>query len=260
MAKAWDVDTGNQLLSVPTANVDDPLFALYGAAFHPDGTHVATATGKGNITIWDTNSGKAVMTLSGHTSNVNALAFSPDGTHLASNAETVKIWDALSGKELRTLPTRGYGVTFSPDGTRLATASVDGIATVWEVASGKELQTLRGHTGRIFSVAFSPDGNRLVTGGEDSTVKVWNVAPGASAGEQPLTLYGGSTTVTNAQFSPDGKRLVAGWSYRGTPGSVRVFALDLNDLVAIAKSRVTRALTNDECQKYLHVDQCPEKP
>ncbi len=108
----------------------------------------------------------------------------------------------------------------------------------------------------IFSVAFSSDGNRLVTGSSDSTIKVWNVSPGANAGEQPLTLYGGSTAVLSAQFSPDGKRIVAGWSYRGTPGSVRVLALDLEDLLAIANSRVTRALTNDECQKYLHVDKC----
>ena len=260
MAKVWDLDTGNQLFSAPTANIDDLTTFGYGAAYHPDGKHIAAATGKGNITIWDVNSGKEVMTLSGHTGNVNILAYSPDGTMLASSAETVKIWDALSGKELRTLPTRGMGVTFSPDRTRLATANNDGTATVWDVATGKELQTLRGHTGRVFTVAFSPDGNRLATGGEDSTFKVWNVSPGASAGEQPLTLYGGSNTAVGAQFSPDGKRIVAGWSWRGTPGSIRVLALDLNDLIAIAKSRVTRALTNDECRKYLHVDQCPEKP
>jgi WD40 repeat protein len=151
LAKIWDVDTGNQLFSVPNPNADDPLMGFYGAAFHPDGTRVATATGKGNITIWDINSGKAVMTLSGHSNNVNVLAYSPDGTHLASSAETVKIWDAVSGKELRTLPTRGYGVTFSPDGTRLATAGMDGIATVWDIATGKALQTLRGHTGSIWA-------------------------------------------------------------------------------------------------------------
>jgi WD40 repeat protein/transcriptional regulator with XRE-family HTH domain len=260
MAQVWDVDTGNQLFSVPNPNADDTNMVQYGAAFHPDGTRAATATGKGNITIWDINSGKEVMTLSGHTSNVNALAYSPDGTRLASNAETVKIWDALTGKELRTLPARGYSVSFSPDGTRLATASDNGTATVWDVATGKALQTLRGHAGSIFSVAFSPDGNRLVTGSADSTIKVWDVSPGAKEDEQPLTLYGVGTTAMTAQFSPDGKRLAASWSYRGAPASVRVFALDLDDIRAIAKSRVTRALTNDECRKYLHVEQCPSQP
>ena len=260
MAKVWDVDTGNQLFSVSNPNADDPLMAMYGAAFNPDGTRVATATGKGNITIWNVSSGRAVMTLSGHANNVNALCYSPDGALLASNAENVKIWDVLSGKELRTLPTRGYGATFSPDGTRLATANFDGTATVWQVASGKELQSLRGHTGSLFSVAFSSDGNRLLTSSADSTIKIWNDSSGASAGEQPLTLYGGSTAAMNAQFSPDGKSLVASWSYRGTPGSVRVFALDLEDLLAIARSRVTRTLTNDECQKYLHAERCPGQP
>ncbi len=256
-AQVWDLDTGNLLFGAHTANIDDLTTVGYGAAFHPDGMHIATATGKGNITIWDMNSGKEVMTLSGHTGNVNILAYSPDGTRLVSSAETVKIWDALSGKEWRTLPTGGMGVTFSPDGTRLATANNDGTATVWNVATGKELQTLRGHTGRVFSVAFSPDGNRLVSGGEDTTVKIWNVSHVASGDEQPLTLYGGSSTLVGAQFSPDGRRMVAGWSWRGTPGSIRVLALDLNDLIAIAKSRVTRGLTNDECQRYLHVEQCP---
>jgi WD40 repeat protein len=163
-------------------------------------------------------------------------------------------------KELRTLPARLYGLTFSPDGTRLATAGDTGTAMVWEVATGKELQTLRGHTGSLFSVAFSPDGNRLATGSQDLTVKIWNVSPRAKTDEQPLTLYGGSNPVIYAQFSPDGKRLVAGWSYRGAPGSVRVYALDLEDILAIAKSRVTRALTTDECRKYLHVEQCPNLP
>ena len=71
--------------------------------------------------------------------------------------------------------------------------------------------------------------------------------------EQPLTLYGNSNTILRAVFSPDGKRLVTG----AANGTVRVYALPLEDIIAIAKSRVTRALTTDECQKFLHVEQCP---
>jgi len=71
---------------------------MYGAAFNPDGTRVATATGKGNTTIWNVSSGRAVMTLSGHANNVNALCYSPDGALLASNAENVKIWMCSQAK------------------------------------------------------------------------------------------------------------------------------------------------------------------
>jgi WD40 repeat protein len=60
-------------------------------------------------------------------------------------------------------------------------------------------------------------------------------------------------TVTSVAFSPDGKRLAAS----SADGTVRIYALPLDDIIAIAKSRVTRALTTDECRKYLHVDKCP---
>jgi WD40 repeat protein len=59
-------------------------------------------------------------------------------------------------------------------------------------------------------------------------------------------------TVTSVAFSPDGKRLAASSADR----TVRIYALPLDDIIAIAKSRVTRALTTDECRKYLHVEKC----
>jgi WD40 repeat protein len=75
----------------------------------------------------------------------------------------VKVWDALSGAELRTISTQTatfYSVAFSPDGNRLAAASADWKSKikVWEANSGKELLSLSGHVGLVYSVAFSPDG------------------------------------------------------------------------------------------------------
>ena len=62
--------------------------------------------------------------------------------------------------------------------------------------------------------------------------------------------------VTGVAFSPDGKRLAAS----SNDGTVRIYALPLEDILAMAKSRVTRTLTTDECRKYLHVEQCPSTP
>ena len=94
-------------------------------------------------------------------------------------------------------------VAFSPDGKRLATASVDETAKVWDAESGKELRTLRGHSNQVLGVAFSPDGKRLATASVDDTARVWD----AESGKELLTLRGHSNYVTAVAFSPDGKRL-----------------------------------------------------
>ena len=77
-------------------------------------------------------------------------------------------------------------MAFSPDGTRLASASGDGTVKVWDAATGQETLTLKGHTGAVTSVAFSPDGTRLASASWDATVKVWD----AATGQETLTLKG----------------------------------------------------------------------
>jgi len=65
----------------------------------------------------------------------------------------------------------------SPDGTRLASASLDTNVKVWDVRSGQEVLTLEGHTGFVDCVAFSPDSQLLVSAGGDRTIKVWDARP-----------------------------------------------------------------------------------
>jgi WD40 repeat protein/DNA-binding SARP family transcriptional activator len=270
-ARLWDAATGKELLNVPTESYRNG-FGLH-VAISPDGQRIAvpgpgdlnTTTGAGVLKLWDIRSGKELLTLTGHRGAVYGVAFSPDGKRVATGSTdiTAKVWDistalntgAVTGKELLSLVghTSGvFDVNFSPDGRWIATASVDG-ARVWDAASGQLLLTLSGHTGQVRSSVFSPDGTRLATGGTDGTAKVWDVSPASGRQEQPLTLYGHGTTVHRAIFSPDGKRLVTA----GADGTARVYALPIDDIVAIAKTRVTRSLTTDECQKYLHTETCP---
>jgi WD40 repeat protein/predicted Ser/Thr protein kinase len=152
-----------------------------------------------------------LLTLRGHTGGIHGLAFSPDGTRLASSSldGTLKVWDVTTGQVLHTL--KGHSsevasVAFSPDGKQLASAGFqDQMVKVWDASTGQELMTLRGHGGGLWDVAFSPDGRRLASASSDLTVKVWD----ATTGQEVFTLKGHSDEVKSVAFSPDGRRLAS---------------------------------------------------
>ncbi|MBL1179279.1 WD40 repeat domain-containing protein, partial [Pantanalinema sp. GBBB05] len=91
---------------------------------------------------------------------------------------TVKLWDVGSGRLIRTLTGHSSyvnSVEFSPDSKTLASSSGDKTVKLWEVDSGKLIRTLTGHSSAIYSVGFSPDGKTLASSSEDKTTMLWRL-------------------------------------------------------------------------------------
>ena len=250
----WDAATGTEVFSYA------PGGQLARIGWNSDGTLLAVAeSGDGTTTILDRN-GRTVEQLRTPDGLVPySVSFSPDGSRLATgNGEPIEgvelgidrviVWDWRSGEITTTFDTTADTLAFAPDGSAIATADPFGAAHIWDAGTGQLRVTLTGHTGGVWGVAYSPDGSIVATAGQDGTVRLWD----ADSGAQRIALRGHTGVVSSVQFSPDGIKLAS----NGSDGVARVWALDLDDLLRIARDNVTRDFTPAECRQYLHVDSC----
>ncbi len=165
---------------------------------------------------------KLLKTIRGNRGIIFSLAFTPDGRQVLSGSDdhTVKVWDLVSGRQVRTLSGHGnsvYSVTVSSDGRYALSGSGDKTVKIWDLASGGEVRTLSGHEGIVHSVVVTADGRCALSGSDDKTVKIWDIASGAEI----RTLAGHSSFVYGLAVTPDGRYALSG----STDKTVKVWDL-----------------------------------
>lgn len=186
-------------------------------------TYDKFAVGKkdGRIELWDTITGEELFTLSGHAELserefpeecVLALAFSPDGTQLASGGAdtTVRLWNTTSNDEPTLLHQYHEGwvnvLAFSPDGKMLASGSTDKTVLLWDTTTDKRLAAFTGHLNGITALAFSPDATMLASASADGTVRFWDIKTGKSLATR---INGHSQWIKAATFLGENSTLVS---------------------------------------------------
>ena len=162
--------------------------------------------------------------LPGNQGIVRSVAFSPDGSRIATGGYdgSTKLWDR-DGKPITSINSNqgsANSVAFSPDGSRLATAGFDRSTKLWD-KDGKPITSINSNQGSVYSVAFSPDGSRIATGGADGSTKIWD-----KDGKPIITFNSNQGSVRSVAFSPDGSRIATG----GSDGSTKLWDKDGNQL------------------------------
>ena len=248
--RLWNTTTG-RLLFLPLRGHTGDVIAI---AFSPDNKMLASGSRDNSIRLWSVTTGQHLATLEeqvvwgtvtheGHTGDVTALAFSSDGTTLASGGtdNKIRLWDVGAGEHRTAISAHWEHVTalaFSPDSTILASGSTDDTIRLWNPSTHRHLDTLEGHRSDVITLAFSESGAILASGDAGAFVLLWDGNTGQHLANRSLgnEIYqqryihwenGSRTTLTTywslltVAFSPDGT-LASGESRRSYLDGVRI--------------------------------------
>ncbi|MER5528601.1 CHAT domain-containing protein [Streptomyces sp. NPDC002677] len=189
----------------PRAGIDTGHWVV-SLAIHPQGRLLATGSRK-RVQVWDVITGQSMWErrLGGWSTMVNAIAFSPDGSRLATGStdNLARVWEMATRTMVAELAHGHFvnAVDFDAGGRYLATGNADATACVWDLDTGTRLLFLR-HPRAVKAVRFSPDGHLLLTASEDHNAYVWDTDTGRQEARLPHRDF-----VLGVAFSPDGRKI-----------------------------------------------------
>ena len=208
--KLWDTNTTKVI-----AQWREHTSYVTSVCWSQDGARVMSGSKDGTARVWDMESGKTVLAIETGLSRVEAVIYSPGMTMVGTGGdsedlkESIKIWDAKTGKPITNLEGhtgRVYCLAWTANGTTLISGSFDYSIRTWNTTTWQQIHVLTGHTDAVYHIAISPNGPILASASWDKTTRLWNLENGLPIGS-PLQH---PNCVECVSFSTDGKLLATG--------------------------------------------------
>ena len=222
VVEVWDQELAVQQMAFSQFGFGEVNDVAYSA----NGRFLAAATSNGNVNVWEDVTQNPIAAFNQPDTNLDSVAFSPDGYRLATGAgqrlgpvafdDSVQIWNTVDqtlafklageGEDVPGCSFFRNSVFFSPDGQYVAAASHDFTVDLWLAESGEHVHKFPPHQDAVLNLAFSPDGNYLATASEDLTTRVWQL-PNFDLAHEFTGRLGGMWALA---FTPDSQTLIIG--------------------------------------------------